>query len=159
MQQKLPWMQQKSAEADKYVPDMYNAAKRTLDNAMAMVAEEQDAMFGNFDEATVQLQKAQTDAKGAAAAVPGKKEEVKGEIDALLAQIPGLVNETKMKWKKAPRGKGTHEPLKLIKADIEATEASVAGVSATAESGDLLAAKKQAQDIINKLNKLQAELQ
>ena len=85
----------KAAEADKYVPDMYNAAKRTLDNAMAMVAEEQDAMFGNFDDATVQLQKAQTDAKGAAAAVPGKKEEVKGKSMHFLLRFPVLLMKQK----------------------------------------------------------------
>ena len=149
----------KAAEADRYAPDMYNAAKKTFDDAMAMVEEEKSAMFSNYDEASTKLQQAATEANSAAQAVPAKKEEVKGEIDGLLAQIPGMVKETKMKWKKAPRGKGTREPLQLIKEDIEATEASVAQVTATVESGDLLAARQKAQEIINKLKKLQSELE
>jgi hypothetical protein len=149
----------KNAEADKYVPELYNAAKRTLDNAMAMVETEKDAMFSNYDEATAELQKAKEAANQAAEAVPAKKEEVKAEVENLLAQIPELVNETKMKWKKAPRGKGTHEPLQLIKKDIENTEASVADVNTTLEQGDLLLARQKAQDIINKLRSIQAELE
>ena len=85
----------KNAEADKYVPELYNAAKRTLDNAMAMIEEEKDAMFSNYDDATAELQKAKEAAAKAAEAVPAKKEEVKGEVDNLLAQIPELVKETK----------------------------------------------------------------
>lgn len=149
----------KSAEADRYVPDQYNAAKKALDNAMAVVKEEESGMFSNYDEAVVQLQNVKSQAEKAAAAVPAKKEEIKGEIDGLLAQIPALVKETKMMWKKAPRGKGTHEPLQLIKKDIEATEASASEVTTAAEQGDLLAARQKAQEIINKLKKLQSELQ
>lgn len=149
----------KAVEADRYVPEMYNAANQTLNGAMAIVEEEKSGMFSNYDEAVVLLQKAKTEATSAAEAVPAKKEEIQSEIDALLAQIPDVVKETKMKWKKAPRGKGTHEPLQLIKQDIAATEESVSEVTATAEQGDLLAARQKAQDIINKLKKLQAELQ
>jgi hypothetical protein len=149
----------KNAEADKYVPDLYNAAKRTLDNAMAMIEEEKSAMFSNYDDAAAELQKAKDAAGQAAEAVPAKKEEVKAEVENLLAQIPEVVAETKMKWKKAPRGKGTHEPLQLIKKDIEATEAMVGDVNTTLEQGDLLLARQKAQDIINKLRSIQAELE
>jgi hypothetical protein len=149
----------KNAEADKYVPEMYNAAKRTLDNAMAMIEEEKDAMFSNYDEATAELQKAKDAANQAAEAVPGKKEEIKAEVEGLLAQIPGLIEETKMKWKKAPRGKGTHEPLQMIKADIAANEEKVEDVKMTLEQGDLLLARQKAQDLINNLNSIQAELE
>jgi hypothetical protein len=149
----------KQAEADKYVPDMYNAAKNTLDNALAIVEEEKSGMFSNYDEAVVQLEKAKNDAQAATEAVPAKKEELKREIDGMVAQIPDMVNETKALWKRAPRGKGTREPLQLIKNDIEATEKSVDQVTTMAEQGDLLGAQKKAQDIMNKLRQLQSELQ
>jgi hypothetical protein len=67
----------KTAEADKYVTDKYNAAKQALDRAMAVVQEEESAMFSNFDEARNLLATAKTAADEAAAAAPGKKEEVK----------------------------------------------------------------------------------
>ena len=149
----------KQAEADKYVPDQYNAAKKSLDNAMAMVEEEKGSMFSNYDEAIQALQAAKQAANSAAEAVPAKKEEIKGEVENLLAQIPEVVKQTKTAWKKAPRGKGTREPLQMIKQDIENTEASVSEVNAALEQGDLLGARQKAQEIISKLQRLQSELQ
>ena len=148
----------KQAEADKYVPDLYNAAKQALDKAMATVKEEESAMFGNFDEAKNQLAAAKTAAEGAANAVPAKKEEVTQATEALLADIPGEVKTTKDMWRRAPRGKGTREALQLIKEDIERTEASQSEVTAALESGDLLTAQQKAQAIIAKLKSIQGEL-
>jgi len=149
----------KKAEAELYVPDQYNAAKKSLDNAMAVVEEEKEATFSNYDEAVVQLQKAKEQSEAATAAAPAAKEAVQAEVTGLIAQIPAVVKETKMAWKKAPRGKGTHEPLQLIKKDIEATEASASEVDAALAQGDLLLARQKAQEIISKLKKLQSELQ
>ncbi|MCK4754988.1 MAG: hypothetical protein KAS58_07130 [Calditrichia bacterium] len=148
----------KKAEADLYVPDKYNAAKQALDRAMAVVQEEESAMFSNFDEARNLLATAKTAADDAAAAGPAKKEEVKQATEALLADIPGEVKTTKDMWRRAPRGKGTREALQLIKEDIERTEASQSEVTAALESGDLLTAQQKAQAIIAKLKSIQGEL-
>jgi len=142
----------KSAEADIYVPDMYNAAKKALDDALALVEE------GDYDEAKTLLISAKESAVKAAEAVAGKKEEIKNEVEEMLAGIPEAVKETKNLWKKAPRGKGTREALEMIKRDIEAAEAAVPEVTATLESGDYLGARQKAQSIMGKLNSLQAEL-
>ena len=149
----------KTAGADTYLPDQYNAAKKTLDNALAMVEEEKSAMFSNYDEAVVQLTQAKEAADKAAQDAPAKKAEVKAEVESMVAQIGEMVKETKMMWKKAPRGKGTTEPLKQIKAEIEATESSVGDVTATLEQGDYLLARQKAQAIVAKLKNIQAELQ
>lgn len=149
----------KAAEADTYLPDQYNAAKKTMDNAMAMVEEEKSGMFSNYDEAVVKIKQAKDDADKAAQAAPAKKAEVKAEVENLVAQIGEMVKETKMMWKKAPRGKGSFEVLKQIKADIEATENSVGDVTATLEQGDLLLARQKAQAVVNKLKNIQSELQ
>ena len=149
----------KKAEADQYVPDKYNAAKQSLDRAMAVVQEEESAMFGNFDEARTLLSTAKTAADEAAAAAPGKKEEVKQAVESALAGIPAEVEATKKMWKTAPRGKGTREALQLIKAEIERTEAMQSEVQAALNGGDYLGAQQKAQQIIAKLKSLQGELQ
>ena len=148
----------KQAEADKYVPDQYNAAKQALDKALATVKEEESAMFSNFDEAKNQLAAATTAAESATSAVPAKKEEVKQATEALLANIPGEVKTTQDMWRRAPRGKGTREALQLIKEDIERTAASESEVTAALESGDLLTAQQKANAIIAKLKSIQGEL-
>ena len=78
----------KKAEADMYVPDKYNAAKQALDRAMAVVQEEESAMFSNFDEARNLLATAKTAADDAAAAGQEKNVEVKQAAESALAGIP-----------------------------------------------------------------------
>ncbi|MCK4558863.1 MAG: hypothetical protein KAV45_03695 [Calditrichia bacterium] len=149
----------KKAEADMYVPDKYNAAKQALDRAMAVVKEEESAMFSNFDEAKNLLATAKTAADEAAAAAPAKKEEVKQAAESALAGIQAEVATTQKMWRSAPRGKGTREALQLIKEEIARTEAMQSEVQAALDGGDYLAAQQKAQEIISKLKSLQGELQ
>ena len=149
----------KKAEADRYVPDMYNAAKQALDRSMAVVQEEESAMFSDFDEARNLLATAKTAADEATAAAPGKKEEVKQAVEAALAGIPAEVATTQKTWRSAPRGKGTREALQLLKEEIERTAAMQSEVQAAIDAGDYLAAQQKAQEISGKLKSLQGELQ
>lgn len=149
----------KKAGADKYVPDLFNAAKQALDKAMAAVKEEESGMFSNFDEARNLLAAAKTSAENAAKAVAAKKEQVKGEAEALLSQIPDQVKAAQNAWRKAPRGKGTREALEQMKAEIAQAAAQQAEVNTAVENGDYLTAKQKAQSISKKLQSLQSELQ
>ena len=149
----------KKAEADKYVPEKYNAAKQSLDRAMAVVQEEESAMFSDFDEARGLLETAKTAADEATAAVPAKKEEVKQAAEAALAAIPDEVKATEKMWRSAPRGKGTREALAMIKDEIAKTAAMQSQVQAALDGGDYLGAQQKAQEITGKLKSLQNELQ
>jgi hypothetical protein len=149
----------KNAEADRYVPDLYNAAKKMLDDALALVEEEKGGWFSSYDEAISQLNAAKEAAAKATEAVAAKKEELKAAVEKMLQDIPAAVEKAKSQWKKAPRGKGTREALQMIKNDIEKTEASVSEVNTALESGDFLTAQQKAQAIMKKLQSLQSELQ
>ena len=149
----------KTAGADRYVPDMYNTANKSYQDAMAIVEKEKEATFSSYDEALPLLQAAKEGAMNAKNAVEGAKEKVKAEIEGLLAQIPEEIKAARMAWKKAPRGKGTREPLAMMKQEIDDAEASVAAINTTMESGDYLAARQQAQQLISKIKQLQSELQ
>lgn len=148
----------KKAEADKYVPEKYNAAKQALDKAMAVVQEEESSTFSNFDEARNLLTEAKTAADEAAQAVSAKKEEVKGEAESLMAQIPDAVKTTMDAWRRAPRGKGTREALQQYKAEIEQADAQQTEIKTAVENGDYLTARKDAQTVLKKLQSLQGEL-
>ena len=149
----------KSAEADRYVPDMYNAANKSYQDAMAIVEKEKEAMFSNYDEALPLLQAAKEGAMNAKNAVEGAKSEVKTAVEGMLAQIPEEIKTARQLWKKAPRGKGTREALAMMKQEIDDAEASIEKVNATVESGDYLAARQQAQQLMSKVKQLQGELQ
>ena len=148
----------KEAQADLYLPDEYNAAKATLDRAMAMGKEEEEAMFSNYDEAIPVLKEAKSQEENLSSTVGAKKDEVKAEAEALLARVPEEVKTARTLWRKAPRGKGTREPLQMIKDEITATEASAAEVQPLIDSGDYLQARQKAQAIDSKLQSLQNEL-
>jgi hypothetical protein len=149
----------KKAEADKYVPDKYNAAKQAMDKAMAVVQEEESSTFSDFDEARNLLSTAKTAAEEATAAVPAKKEEAKQAAEAALATIPDEVATTQKMWRSAPRGKGTREALAMIKDEIAKTAEMQSQVQAAIDGGDYLGAQNKAQEIIGKLKSLQSELQ
>jgi len=149
----------KQAEADRYVPDMYNAAQKTLNDALALADKEKQAWFSNYDEALKLVASAKEAAGNAANAVAAKKDEVKKATEELLAKVPEEVKNAKKMWTKAPRGKGTREALAAIKADIETQEKAVDEVNAALTSGDFLTAQQKAQAILDKLASLEAELQ
>ena len=149
----------KSAGADQYVPEMYTTASQALDKALAVVKEEESAMFSNYDEAKNLLAAAKKASDDAAGAVAPKKEEVKKGTEALLAQIPEEVKKANNLWRRAPRGKGTREPLQLMKEEIKNAEMAQADVQASLDAGDYLAARQKAQNIVKKLQSIQAELQ
>ena len=149
----------KNAEADRYVPDKYNAAKQALDRAMAVVKEEESAMFSDYDEARELLASAKNAADEATAAVPAMKEQVKQAVQSALATIPAEVETTQRMWRSAPRGKGTREALQMIKEEIDRTDAMQSEVNAALDAGDFLTAQQKVQEISNKLKSLQTELQ
>jgi hypothetical protein len=149
----------KQAEADRYLPDMYNAAQKTMNDALALADKEKEAWFSNYDEALKLVASAKEAADNAANSVAAKKEEVKKGAEALVARIPEEVKNAKKMWQKAPRGKGTREALAAIKADIESQEKAVEEINALLASGDFLTAQQKAQATVDKLLSLQAELQ
>ncbi len=146
------------AEADKYVPDLYNAAKQALDKAMAAFQEEESSMFSGYDDVKNLLAVAKSAADKAAGAVATKKEELKQEATSLLAQIPAEVKSTMTMWQRAPRGKGTREALQQIKAEIEQADASQAEINSALENGDFITARQKAQLLSKKLKSIQGEL-
>jgi hypothetical protein len=115
-------------------------------------------MFKNFDDSRKMLEDAKNAADEAAKAAPAKKEEVKGEAAALMAQIPDEVKTAMDLWRRAPRGKGTREALQQMKTEIEQASAAQAEVKTAFDNGDYLTARQKAQTVTKKLQNLQTEL-
>lgn len=151
----------KAAEADRYVPAIYNAANDSLNAALAEI-EKQNAKFALFRKygvATHLLQVAEEKAKEAAQAVEVKKEEVKNEATGLIQQGTDAVAQAKKLFAKAPRGKEGRQALELIKSDITTVENTLAEATAAMDKGDYLTARDKAKAVLDKANSLISELQ
>ncbi|HQG45659.1 MAG TPA: DUF4398 domain-containing protein [bacterium] len=151
----------KAAEADRYVPELFNAAKDSLTAATAEIEKQNSkfALFRSFKRAKDLIAKVTTGANDAVAQAAVKKEEVKKEAEGILAQITPAIENVKKLMKKAPRGKEGRAALEAINSDLAAVEASVAEVNTAMTNGDFLTARDKAQANLQKLNSLAEELQ
>jgi len=151
----------KIAEADRYLPDQYNAAKDTLDAALVEI-ETQNSKFAlkrNYDHAQQLLTSVVNLAGKAAAEVAIKKEEVKNEVAQMVTNLTTGIEETKVLLKKAPRGKEGREVLDQMSVELTTLENSINEVNSLNEAGNYIDAKDKAAAIATKVNSIKEELQ
>jgi hypothetical protein len=151
----------KAAEADRYVPELYNAAKDSLNAATAEIEKQNSkfALFRSFKHTKELLAKVTAGANDAVAQAAVKKEEVKKEAEGILAQIAPAIENVQKLMKKAPRGKEGRAALEAINSELTAVEASVAEANTAMTNGDFLTARDKAQANLQKLGSLAEELQ
>ncbi len=150
----------KAAEADRYSPDLFNAAKDSLNSAMAEV-ENQNAKFAlmrNYGHAQQLLDSAVGSFNSAKDAAAANKEAVRVEADTLAKALVAGIETAKKLMTKAPRGKEGKAALEMIQNDINAVEASVAEINTTMASGDFIAARDKAKASLAKINSIVEEL-
>ncbi|MDZ7344443.1 MAG: DUF4398 domain-containing protein [candidate division KSB1 bacterium] len=150
----------KTAEADRYAADLYNAAKDSLDAALAEV-EAQNAKFAltrNFDKAQKWLQSAITAANAAKEAVAANKEQIRAEAQDLWNQAKAAVAEVKALMAKAPKGKEGKQVLEQMQSEISGVEASLAEAETALNNGDFLTARDKAKAGLEKATALKDEL-
>ncbi len=147
------------AQANLYVPDLYNAAKDSLNAAMEEINAQGSkfALTRNYGRAQQLLEAATKAANDAQAAVAAKKEEVKAEAQDLMAKAQTAVEETKNLLAKAPKGKDA-EAWQLIQTELSEVEASWTAASNTMNSGDFFEARGKFQAALVKADSLKQEL-
>jgi dsDNA-binding SOS-regulon protein len=149
----------KTAEADRYVPDRYNAAKGALDGAMAEVKKQDSKlMFKNFDEAGKMLDNAINLAKEAEQAAVARKQEVSQELPLLMEQLKDAIKQVKTLMKRAPRSKESMMALQSIKNDLDNLERIPDSANAAMQSGDYMNAYNSVKGGIDRANALINEL-
>jgi hypothetical protein len=151
----------KTAEANRYLPQEFNAAQDSLNAATAEIEKQNAkfALFRNYDKAAKELDAAKMIADEAKVKTAVRKEEVKKETEGLLSEITMALEETKKLLKKAPRGKGEKAAVQMIESDLTAVEAGLGDVNNLLTSGDFLNARDKAQASLSKVNSLKTEIQ
>jgi len=150
----------KAVEADRYAADLYNAAKDTLDQALAEV-ENQNGKFAltrSYGIAQKLLEGAIAAANSAKEAAVANKAKVQTEAQQLLLDAQAAINASKVLLKKAPRGKETKAAIEAMNSDMAAIETTLAEANAAMSSGDFLTARDKAQACVTNANSIAEEV-
>lgn len=150
----------KQAEADRYVPDLFNAAMDSLNAANAEIETQNGkfALLRSYGRSKELLAAATEAANKAKDAVAEAKEKVRAEAEALLPQVQPAMDEAKKLMKKAPRGKEGRAALQAMQADLDDVAESVETAKVDLENGDYLTAHNKIQAGLDKINSVIEEL-
>jgi len=124
-----------TAEAAVYVPAEFAAVQDSMKAIMAEVEVQNGKLFKNFKNVTVKLDQTLAAANQVTANAAVKKEEVKKEVETLMTEIKGVIEENTGLMKKAPRGKEGAAVLEQIKTEMATIEASVAEAQGLYDKG------------------------
>ena len=151
----------KTAGADRYVPESFNAASEALRSADAAVAEQQAkfALFRNFDAAKTTLASVSTLATKAVEETTAKKAALQAEVSQAVTDLNALIVANKELLAKAPRGKEGKAALEAIGQEIAVVETVSTEVAAgLANNEDILTLSDKIKPAVEKAKAINTEL-
>src|SRR5665648_541364 len=97
----------KTAGADRYAPESFNAASEALKTALTAVEEQNSkfALFRNYDASKTTLASVATLSTKAVEETTAKKEALKAEVTQAITDLTALIVADKELLAKAPKGK------------------------------------------------------
>ncbi len=150
----------RTAEANRYVADEFNALQDTLNAAMAEI-EAQNSKFAltrNYDKAKAMLESVVANSQTVVANAAAAKEETRLRVQESLAQLTTLMEETKGLMAKAPRGKEGKAALEAMQDELTVVEASINEINTLVSNGDFLGAETKVNAGIAKVQSINDEL-
>ncbi|MCX6229728.1 MAG: DUF4398 domain-containing protein [Bacteroidia bacterium] len=151
----------KTAGADRYVPESFNAASEALKSAVTAVEEQNSkfVLFRNYDAAKTTLASVNTLAGKAVEETTAKKAALKAEVTAALAEIATVVASNKELLAKAPKGKEGKAALEAIGQEIAAVETISTEVTAgVTNNEDILTLAGKVKPAVEKAKSINTEL-
>jgi hypothetical protein len=148
----------KAAQANLYVAGEFNALQDSLNTVLAAVEKEKSKLFKNYKDEVAKLTATSEMAKTVAANAVAKKEQMKQECTATLAEITVLMDANKEMLAKAPKGKEGKAAMEAIQADLTSIETQVAEVNNKFASDDIINALNQAKALKEKATNINTEL-
>ncbi len=150
----------KTAEADQYAGQAYNAARDTLNAALAAVKEQDGkfALFRNYDAAKAQLAKATEMANQAGQAAAAEKDRLKNELTTMQMELVAALAAADTALMKAPVGKGNKADIELIKSDLSAARTAFDAAVADFTQGKYLTARTKMQTVRQRVTNITNEI-
>lgn len=151
----------KTVQADRYLAAEFNAIQDTFNMAIASVEAMKSESFlkRNYKDAAAQLERVKANIDVVIANTAAKKEEVKKEAEALVAEVTALLNENKALVAKAPKGKEGKAALEAIQQDLSVIETTITDATGVLAQGDFLTAKDKLAAAKEKALSIKAELE
>jgi hypothetical protein len=151
----------KTAGADRYVPESFNAASEALKSAEAAVAEQDSkfALFRNYDAAKTTLASVSTLSTKAVDETTAKKAALKAEVTQAVTDLTTLITDNKALLAKAPKGKEGKAALEAIGQEIAVVETVNTEVTAgLANNEDILTLSEKIKPAVEKAKAINTEL-
>lgn len=151
----------KTAGADRYAPETFNAASEALKTAVTAVEEQNSkfALFRNYDAAKTTLASVNTISTKAVEETTAKKEALKAEVTQNVTDLTTVITEAKDLLAKAPKGKEGKAALEAIGQEIAVVETVGTEVAAgLANNEDILTLSEKIKPAIEKAKSISAEL-
>jgi len=151
----------RTAEADLYSADTYQAASDALKSAEAEIAaQDQKSSFSrDYDKAKELLAQAKTQADVATSTAAPNKENAKTEAQTAQTEAQAALDAAKDALAKAPKGKGTKADLDALQADLTAAETSFNEAKASLDGGKFMDAGNQFRSVKEKADAVAADIQ
>jgi hypothetical protein len=151
----------KTAGADRYAPESFNAASEALKTALTAVEEQNSkfALFRNYDASKTTLASVATLSTKAVEETTAKKTALKAEVTQALTDLAGLITADKELLAKAPKGKEGKAALEAIGQEISVVETVSTEVTAgVANNEDILTLSDKVKPAVEKAKAINTEL-
>lgn len=130
----------KTEQADIYVAAEFTALQDSLNAYLAEVEVQKSKFIKKYGDVTAKLETVVTTATQVKESAVAKKEEVRLEVEALMAEMTALNAENNDLIKKAPKGKEGAAALVEIQNEMTIIEASVAEAGTVFANGEFMTA-------------------
>jgi len=151
----------KTAGADRYAPESFNAASEALKTSLTAVEEQNAkfALFRNYDASKTTLASVSTLATKAVEETTAKKESLKAEVNQAVIDLNALIVADKELLAKAPKGKEGKAALEAIGQEIAVVETVSTEVAAgVANNEDILTLSDKIKPAVEKAKAINTEL-
>jgi hypothetical protein len=151
----------KKAGADRYVAASFQAAVDAQKSGLAQVEEQNAkfALFRNYDVAKTSLVSVTTLSNKAVEETAARKEALKAEVTAAIAELTTTIAADKELIKKAPKGKEGKAAVEAIGQEIAVVETVLTEVSAgLTNNDDILTLSEKVKPAVEKAKAINTEL-
>jgi|GEM_PF-261900 len=151
----------KTAGADRYAPESFNAASEALKTALTAVEEQNSkfALFRNYDASKTTLASVATLSTKAVEETTAKKEALKAEVNQATVDLGAIIVADKELLAKAPKGKEGKAALEAIGQEIAVVETVNTEVTAgVANNEDILTLSDKIKPAVEKAKAINSEL-
>jgi hypothetical protein len=151
----------KTAGADRYAPESFNAASEALKTSLTAVEEQNSkfALFRNYDAAKTTLASVGTLSTKAVEETTAKKEALKAEVTQAIADLTATITADKELLAKAPKGKEGKAAVEAIGQEIAVVETVNTEVTAgLANNEDILTLSDKIKPAVEKAKAINTEL-